>query len=604
MLELDQVVRQNQLACLPYGKSRKAEEELFSTYPDLQSLIEKNRQAKFDSMALNSRSHDGDTHPDSSLRSEDDAGVKSRSVIPILKSHQSGLIQDQKNQIKGPLLGSNSSARNLMFEMDEELSHMDEVDEAKSPLSDRVEDMSNIVRQAAAMKIPGSNEGSIPGSDISLGGNKTPIISASSSLVDAQYPSSDFDGESYEHRPSSSGDKTPWNYPTASPKSDMKLIMAQASMNRPSNASSSLLSPVQAASGSLARLSQRERKKRQHEQQQQQQQQQEHQQQAELSEIQQSIPGSSSPVIAPTPPVETIPISPWQVPSPATKISLEEVLRAESNSVSPSNRRKSSRASSSSTLTLRQTVSGNSPSAQRTFGATGGSQEDFLPTRSESSRTHSLPSNNPQHSTSNPPSRSISTNPSLLSPALATSIQSIRHQPPVAEPSLQLSMADILALQQSEKDIIKEAAVKRSLQDIQEEQAFQEWWDQESRRVMEKEEIAGQRQRTDAGRGGERGTAREKAQRGGGRDGNGKGSVGDGSGRRGRSMRGSRDDREGGAGGAGGRSGPNEGREAGPSSPSPSSSSNRGRGTRSRGPGRGRARGRGRGRGAVQSDAR
>lgn len=52
-------------------------------------------------------------------------------------------------------------------------------------------------------------------------------------------------------------------------------------------------------------------------------------------------------------------------------------------------------------------------------------------------------------------------------------------------------MADILSQQQTEKDIIKEAVAKRSLQEIQQEQEFQEWWDQESRKVrLEEEEAA------------------------------------------------------------------------------------------------------------------
>lgn len=56
-----------------------------------------------------------------------------------------------------------------------------------------------------------------------------------------------------------------------------------------------------------------------------------------------------------------------------------------------------------------------------------------------------------------------------------------------AEPSLQLSMSDIIGQQRREQEVIKEAVAKRSLQEIQEEQAFQEWWDQESRRAQEQE---------------------------------------------------------------------------------------------------------------------
>ncbi|KAF7591826.1 hypothetical protein BBP40_001097, partial [Aspergillus hancockii] len=49
----------------------------------------------------------------------------------------------------------------------------------------------------------------------------------------------------------------------------------------------------------------------------------------------------------------------------------------------------------------------------------------------------------------------------------------------------QLSLATILMQQQTEKDEIREAATaKHNLQDIQQEQEFQAWWDKESRRIQ------------------------------------------------------------------------------------------------------------------------
>jgi hypothetical protein len=56
-----------------------------------------------------------------------------------------------------------------------------------------------------------------------------------------------------------------------------------------------------------------------------------------------------------------------------------------------------------------------------------------------------------------------------------------------AEPSSALSLADIIVQQKREQDMVKEAVARRSLQEIQQEQAFQEWWDQESRRTQEEE---------------------------------------------------------------------------------------------------------------------
>ncbi|CAK7244803.1 MAG: hypothetical protein STHCBS139747_006349 [Sporothrix thermara] len=78
---------------------------------------------------------------------------------------------------------------------------------------------------------------------------------------------------------------------------------------------------------------------------------------------------------------------------------------------------------------------------------------------------------------------------------------------PKAEPVLGLTMADIFLQQQLEQETMKEAVAKRSLQEIQQEQAFQEWWDQESQRTQEEEtrrqqagEAAGGRGEVEAGK--------------------------------------------------------------------------------------------------------
>lgn len=75
-----------------------------------------------------------------------------------------------------------------------------------------------------------------------------------------------------------------------------------------------------------------------------------------------------------------------------------------------------------------------------------------------------------------------------------------------------------MAEEQGRKDKLKEAVAPRSLQDIQAEQEFQEWWDKESKRVREEEEArkreekkAGKRRR--GGRGGGRGRGRGRGVR-------------------------------------------------------------------------------------------
>lgn len=58
---------------------------------------------------------------------------------------------------------------------------------------------------------------------------------------------------------------------------------------------------------------------------------------------------------------------------------------------------------------------------------------------------------------------------------------------PKQQPVVGASMADIIGQQRREQELVKEAVAKRSLEEIQQEQAFQEWWDQESRRAQEEE---------------------------------------------------------------------------------------------------------------------
>ncbi|KAL2166270.1 hypothetical protein VTG60DRAFT_3064 [Thermothelomyces hinnuleus] len=58
---------------------------------------------------------------------------------------------------------------------------------------------------------------------------------------------------------------------------------------------------------------------------------------------------------------------------------------------------------------------------------------------------------------------------------------------PKTEQLLGLSMQDIMGQQTRDKEQVKEAVAKRSLQEIQQEQEFQEWWDAESKRMQEEE---------------------------------------------------------------------------------------------------------------------
>lgn len=98
---------------------------------------------------------------------------------------------------------------------------------------------------------------------------------------------------------------------------------------------------------------------------------------------------------------------------------------------------------------------------------------------------------------------------------------------PKAAASAGFSMDDIIGQQRREREAVKEAVAKRPLEDIQQEQAFQEWWDAETKRMQEGEArraTAGERgqgKRRGRGRkGGDDGKATQKGEsqgRGGGK---------------------------------------------------------------------------------------
>lgn len=475
MLELDEVVRQNQLAYLPVAKSGIAEAALLQSYPELCGMVERDRQAKLDSMASQYRSREEEIR----------YGSFSKGKGPVLDDSafaQSGRPSSSKRQSsasKSPLLRARSSAADLMFDMEDgdnidikffkpptpildELDHPVSRPEQTSlnPTEDRTLETSEMKASTAEKQTAG-------------GLLDTPLLftNQNSSSVSKKSFANE---QTRTHR-----DAKPWASTTlASQKLDMKDIMAQASSIRVSNISSTLSSQAQKpASGSLPKMSQRARKKQQ----------------------QQQPPATVTDIIS-----NAIPLresdglhvrgepskSPWRITLPMPKTSLKDILGAENNHPPISEADVSTR--SKSPLTLRQTVPGNLSDSQEKTSISSSTQRRVSGTGPSTSKSSSLPY--VEH-TSN-----LSSSSGNLK-----SIQSTHHQLSSAEPSLHLSMSDILEQQQTEKEIFREAVAKRNLQEIQEEQAFQEWWDAESRKVMSEEAS-----RKDAGEG-ERGRVRVRS---------------------------------------------------------------------------------------------
>lgn len=207
------------------------------------------------------------------------------------------------------------------------------------------------------------------------------------------------------------------------------------------------------------------------------------------------------------------PKNPWQLPPPATPSTPgKEPLPGQSGPLAPSS---GPLKTAQKPMTLRQTVAGTPPPRSTPMATPVQSQS-----RSVSGNTQQ-PSSFSKASPSGPQPTTQQT-PSKASPQ--PTIQSIRHIPRPdpysgsrSPSSSSLSLATILQQQQTEKDVILEAATaKPNLQDIQAEQVFQQWWDQESKRVQGLLDPDPQQRASKSGRGGKySGTSGKSRKRGG-----------------------------------------------------------------------------------------
>lgn len=462
MAELDDTVRQNQLARLPISRSGRAQAELLDTYPQLAEFIERGRRTKVDQIAFRSRWRHDDILAKSlpvkgGLSLHDEAKSPALTALkPTQKPHN-----DEDFQGRSPFLKSAKSTADLMFQMDinEEIPVQRLERQALKEQSAHTTPSLGPITEGSWLTVQHDNE-------------RTDFAASTSPLRLNEIGRPEEFGLQTPTGSAKASMPRPWgDHAIGSQKLDMKDIMAQASSSRYSSISAGL-----AASSSptpptnTSKLSQKERKKQQ--------------QQAGLRRPQDTVP---PPAVEERAEVARHG-SPWQAASQGAKTSLKDILGADGRSPS-SSQNIANRAASNPPLTLRQTISGKSPTVKRTASESVPESQPPPPQRSMSTPTAPFATSTPPRQASS--SRTIPS-PAAIGPSSGTPTKSIRYTHPqaIAEPSLQLSMADILSQQQTEKDVIKEAAAKRSLQEIQEEQAFQEWWDEESRKVREQEDAA------------------------------------------------------------------------------------------------------------------
>ncbi|KAL1303399.1 hypothetical protein AAFC00_006791 [Neodothiora populina] len=504
LLELDDVVRDNQLACLPIARSGRAEADLLDRYPELAALMDRERRAKIDSIILHSKYQDVESWGPNSFRGQSfEEGFNSQSPLnqKRRKSSRGGL---------SPYLRGKSAVQEFGASIDED----EPLDLGQPVFRSPDADIERELGKGMAVGTP-------TGTWLNSKGKLTsPAIGTP---TDEKLDSKGSWPTPATATPGSTAKTAPWAAtPSPGSKIEMKDIMAQASTSWVSNLSlgiaasraqenggptpaagsaTAISSSATAAPPSSFKMSQKERKKIQLA------------QQEQMAQAEKNVAINST--------------SPWQKVNKGP--SLKEVMTNGSGSSSRAVSPKPSatkpvlgRPSTTPHLTMRQTIANPKPSIEAkaksplTQSPTPGSASGPVPTKANgtTSTTPVRPTATPAAVLDARPTSSSSTSkqssfikplrqasiaaaispsppPDLSSKSFPNLIQSIRHAPKPVEPSLQLSMSEILSQQQLEKDIIREAReAKRNLQDIQAEQEFQEWWDRECQRVREEEEMA------------------------------------------------------------------------------------------------------------------
>ncbi|RMD40004.1 hypothetical protein DV735_g5118, partial [Chaetothyriales sp. CBS 134920] len=407
MAELDEVVRQNQQAFMPFARSGRAEAELVDRNPELLGQIEQGRQRRADSMRLRSRLAEDEARSANYQKAR--IGSFEQKASPQAKSKPG--FNDTPSPGPSPAISARDGKEDLQFEMEDDSvigspslgpcpsspgprprslpqQELDELDELNDQLA------GSLAGRSSLSPRPDSGP-------LGLG------LSPQNVLTTPKYDRG-------------SG-KPAWQAsPQAGEKLNLREIMEQASVGRASAITQSLGRASVAPSKPPTKVSQKERKKKQHE--------------LKMADTQPATSTAN----------QASGSSPWQKTGPSNKPNAASAAPgAESPSTSKPTR---------TAMTMRQTVAGSR------------SSEDGGQARVGSTK----------------PARGVASTSSPKAPV----IQSIRHTPQTSRRRLEMegqtSMVEILSQQHLEKASLKEAAAKRSLQEIQQEQEFQEWWDKET----------------------------------------------------------------------------------------------------------------------------
>ncbi|KYK55157.1 BTB domain and ankyrin repeat containing protein [Drechmeria coniospora] len=461
--DLDEVVRDNQMARFPCSRSGRADLLLHHKYPDLGPDIEDERRRRVKEMAFRAAQRGEERKHGSACKGRNT--THEESVVATPRSDD--VRRKSSACMNGPLspsLRRKASRGDMMFSMDEDVSRMN--DSPKSPNVGPPEFSPDLTtkdmpRRSGAWR---DNRGASAGSRASLA--EVACAEAATSECTAPHPPA-------TPTRTTSG---PWASPTPASSSRMgiKDIIFEAS-TKSTPATDLAAKPVKntAASHPPAKMSQKDRKKR------------------------------------------------LQMEAEAMELALAEdkkAGRATWEDAKPGNRPAPWK---STAAPAKHNFGDASPTALR--DSTPAKTKPVISLDAEQSRRRTVSPDTRFPGQGRGINSTIAASPSSShagkSPLVPHSKSYITPATKVGFTMAARSMENIIEQQRREQELVKEAVAKRSLQDIQQEQAFQEWWDQESRRAQEEEarRQARNQDKVPSGRG------RSRKRRGGGDKSKGKG---------------------------------------------------------------------------------
>ncbi|KAL8371088.1 hypothetical protein RB595_001103 [Gaeumannomyces hyphopodioides] len=433
LVDLDDVVKENQAE--NSVKSRHIGACLQELHPELMQDIEEERQRRVREMAWKASQRDGEKKLSSSYKgrvgSLDD--LTPAAAAAMTTPDKARKKTAARNEPFSPVIRPKASVADLMFEMED-----DKDDGPATPLAK--------LRTQGGSRATEDEQNLLPGPKPTLAGSlrTAPDFSASPTASATLLPNSG----------------SPWQAkPLAMPTLDLREIMSEASSKTPS-ALSAGLAAQKPKEGGFKAATPPQSKKQKPSQREKKQQQVAAQEAAAASQL---ISGGTWETAAKKPAGGSP--SPWK-PTPATtKISLKDALSSAGQTSGPPPATPPAPAAMPAVAKPLVAVESTSSSASASVHRRTASPDTRFAGQSRA----------PGAASASPRRELVPHSKSYLSPAAKS------------EPTLGLSMADIIGQQRREQELVREAVAKRSLQEIQQEQAFQEWWDQESRRTQDEE---------------------------------------------------------------------------------------------------------------------